>query len=488
MRIVSNPPDAASLMMSARSFGNYDLAGALADLIDNSLKAHASLVNLTCCFNAGNPVVRIQDDGHGMSPAELLAAMRPASTDPRQERPPDDLGRFGWGMKSASFSQCRLLTVLSSQGGVLSGAQWDLDDIDDWAMGVLSSEEAGALANPALISGSGTEVIWQKCDRLSEGGSLDEDGFTHAIASARRRLALVFHRFLQGEVRNRKLSIRLNGTAIEPHDPYLAGHAATQTLEKETLRVGEAEIEFQPFILPHYSKLLARELEDLAGEEGLSRNQGFYLYRGHRLIIHGTWFQLMRHSELSQIVRIRVDVPNSLDEMWKITVDKSDAQLPAPMRQRFRSLVALLKARASRVHRARGGRMDQPGSDRVWDRIAVRGQIRYRINRDHPLLARLLRHEEEDVSNAMRACVAAIEHAFPVTSFGNDFRTHPDDVHQTITDSDEFREFLSPAIMTMLLESDGKVEDMIEKLRKTEPFKQNWNIVEEFLKERKLVR
>src|SRR5437763_643227 len=94
---VQNPPDAASLMMSARSFGNYDLAAALADLIDNSINARATEVHITCLFGDAAPMVRVRDNGEGMSAAMLRDAMRPASRNPADERSPDDLGRFGWG-------------------------------------------------------------------------------------------------------------------------------------------------------------------------------------------------------------------------------------------------------------------------------------------------------------------------------------------------------------------------------------------------------
>ena len=91
--------------MSARSFGNYDLPSALADLIDNSITAEAKKVHLFCFYKSGAPEVRIIDDGLGMTERRLHEAMRPASSNPAHERSPDDLGRFGWGMKSASFSQ-----------------------------------------------------------------------------------------------------------------------------------------------------------------------------------------------------------------------------------------------------------------------------------------------------------------------------------------------------------------------------------------------
>ncbi len=86
------------------------------------------------------------------------------------------------------------------------------------------------------------------------------------------------------------------------------------------------------------------------------KNEGFYVYRNNRLIIYGTWFRLIKHGELSQIARISIDIPNSLDNIWKITIDKSDAQLPSALRARLRQIVTVLKSRAVKVHRSRGGR------------------------------------------------------------------------------------------------------------------------------------
>lgn len=169
MKFESNPPEAASLMMSARSFGNYDLPGAIADLIDNSIKARAKRIRIWCRYNAGEPEVRICDDGDGMSQGELIAAMRPASSNPTEKRASDDLGRFGWGMKSASFSQCRRLTVLTVQKGMRSGASWDLDDIQDWRMGVLSHDEVADASEGlhSLKNGTETAVEHREDPRLT---------------------------------------------------------------------------------------------------------------------------------------------------------------------------------------------------------------------------------------------------------------------------------------------------------------------------------
>src|SRR5262249_36293823 len=156
--------------------------------------------------------------------------------------------------------------------------------------------------------------------------------------------------------------------------------------------------------LPDHSKVTLSEYERLGGEEGFLRTQGFYIYRNHRLIINGTWFRLAKHGELSQLVRISVDIPNSLDHIWKITIDKGDAQLPAVLKNRLKQLVDGLKARSSRVFRAKGGRIDSDKTT-VWNRHARFGEIRYSINRKHPLVASLLRVDDPETKRAARAVI-----------------------------------------------------------------------------------
>ncbi|MDR6952976.1 hypothetical protein J2X65_002337 [Ancylobacter sp. 3268] len=484
MKYETNPPDAASLMISARSFGNYDLPGALADLIDNSIKAGAREVVLDCRFNDGSPEIRIRDDGHGLSGQELRVAMRPASSNPLAERAPDDLGRFGWGMKSASFSQCARLTVLSRRGGELTGCLWDLADVDGWRMGVLDAGDITSLASPELLTKDGVEVIWTNCDRLSENGSITQAEFNALIVHAGNRLALIFHRYLAGEVRGRKLTLRLNKRKIEPLDPFYRDHEATQQLEAEPLEIGGRTIDIQPFILPHYSKLLPNQYDQLGGEEGFLRNQGFYVYRNHRLIISGTWFRLLRHGELSQLVRVRVDIPNALDHIWKITIDKSDAQLPAVLRNRLRQIVDGLRRRSARVFRSRGGRLDRAGTTSVWSRYARDGEVRYAINREHPVIEALLDSGDDERKQTANAALKVIEQAFPVAAFAQDAARVPDAIHQTLTDPVIFKADLNAALPMLLMQAGGDFASLEALLRVTEPWCEAWGATEAVLKEK----
>jgi hypothetical protein len=484
MQYEANPPDAASLMMSARSFGNYDLPGALADLIDNSIKAGAREIALTCRYNDGNPEIRVRDDGHGLSGKELRDAMRPASSNPLVERSPDDLGRFGWGMKSASFSQCTRLTVLSRRGSEITGCVWDLADVDAWRMGVLDQNEIMVIGSTELLQKDGVEVVWSNCDRLSENGTLTQSEFNALIVHAANRLALIFHFYLGGEVPGRKLTIRLNNRKIEAIDPFYRGHEATQIFPTETLILGGKNINIQPFIMPHYSKLLPNQYDQLGGEEGFLRNQGFYVYRNYRLIISGTWFRLVRHGELSQLVRVRVDIPNALDHIWKITLDKSDAQLPAALRNRLRQLVEGLRRRSARVYRSRGGRLDRTGTTSVWSRHARAGEVRYSINRDHPIIEALLGSGSAEQKQTARAALKAIEQAFPVEAFVQDVVSEPDAIHQTITDPVAFKADLVATIPLLLEKVGGDLAALEALLRVTEPWCEAWGTTEAVLKEK----
>jgi len=484
MKYETNPPDAASLMMSARSFGNYDLPAALADLIDNSIKADAREITLTCRYNGGDPEVRVLDDGHGLSGQELRDAMRPASSNPLVERSPDDLGRFGWGMKSASFSQCTKLTVISRKGDELTGCVWDLEDVDAWRMGVLEADEIESIASPKLLAEDGVEVVWSDCDRLSENGTLTQPEFNALIVHAGNRLALIFHRYLSGEVPGHRLTIRLNNRKIEALDPFYRSHDATQHLEHEPLEIAGRTIDIQPFILPHYSKLLPNQYDQLGGEEGFLRNQGFYVYRNHRLIISGTWFRLVRHGELSQLVRVRVDIPNALDHMWKITIDKSDAQLPAILRARLLQLVDGLRRRSARVYRSRGGRLDRKGTTSVWSRYARGGEVRYAINREHPVIEALLDTPDVRHREAASAALKVIEQAFPVAAFSQDAAREPDAIHQTLTDPAAFRTDLIATLPVLLGQVDGDLAALEKLLMVTEPWCEAWGATEAVLKEK----
>ena len=324
-------PYAPILVESTRSIG-YSFESALADIIDNSIGKEATKVNIL--FSSKTPqYVAVIDDGKGMSEVELESAMRYGSRSSLDVRDKDDLGRFGLGLKTASLSQCRKLTVITKKDGEINAACWDLDYIiseRDWALKCFSGEEAKKLSFAENLENctSGTVVVWQEFDRILNGATNPQKVFDEKIERARNHVSLVFHRFMEGENFQSKLKIMFNNAEVDPIDPFLTTNPATQPLTEQTLRIDGSNIRVKPYILPYASKVSAKDKKKLGELCDLRSNQGFYIYRNKRLIIWGTWFRLIKVQELNKLARIRVDIPNTLDSIWEIDIKKSTASLP----------------------------------------------------------------------------------------------------------------------------------------------------------------
>ena len=411
-REIHLPPSAPDLLESMRAIG-YSFEAALADLIDNSIAADARTINVRFSVS-GEPYVAIIDDGIGMSPADLTSAMRHGSRNPDHPRDALDLGRFGLGLKTASLSQCRTLTVISLRDGTLSARRWDLDYIAkrrDWMLLDIPAHEASLLPHVADLNGHGTIVLWQQFDKIAAGGALTQDALGEHMDLAREHLSLVFHRFIGS--RQRPLAIALNLNPLGALDPFLTSHRATQSLPEEEFTVDGETVRVAPFILPHLSKLSAADLQIAGGEEGLRRNQGFYVYRNQRLIAWGSWFRLIRQEELTKLARVRVDITNRLDHLWRLDIKKSTAYPPDVLRTGFRQIITRITDSSRRVYTFRGRRA---GNDRIihaWDRNVVRGGVTYRINRQHPLVEAIERLLPEHDTPFFDQLLQVLEGTFP---------------------------------------------------------------------------
>lgn len=273
------PPSAASLTASLRDLG-YSFETAIADLIDNSISADATDIQIFCDMSRSVPVLVIADNGRGMTETEVIAAMHHGATDPRKEGAPKDLGRFGLGLKTASFSQCRRLTVVSTVKGQRAGAEWNLariEEDDDWFITVLDPDEVTAQPFFETLGETGTLVIWRDLDRLFEDGAGQkrDEIVNEKLAVVERHLSLVFHRFLAGEVKGRrKLTVRINGHPVTAFDPFCRKNEATQMLREEKVWIGDVAVVMQPYILPHHSRLSASEYDYYQDRSDFISNQG----------------------------------------------------------------------------------------------------------------------------------------------------------------------------------------------------------------------
>ncbi|WP_111748842.1 ATP-binding protein [Salinisphaera orenii] len=454
----------------------YSLSTALADIIDNSLTAGAGNINLLVDIEGAESAIGLLDDGHGMRESELLEAMRPGSRSPLEKRDQSDLGRFGLGLKTASFSQCRRLTVVSKRDGVSTAAIWDLDEVvrtDSWYVDIV--DDPRELKWSDRLSSDGTLVIWEKLDRLS-GGSHDEDqrNLVDQVDEAATHIELVFHRFLAGESSQPRIRIALNDRPLKPRDPFHIQHPATQIGPPEIFALGNSQLTIQAFTLPHHTNVSADEWRRCGGPEGYVKNQGFYLYRERRLIVHGTWFGLAQQKELTKLARVRIDMSNDMDPLWQIDVKKASARPPAPIRKRLKRLIDQIGAGSKRTYTRRGARLVSEDRLPVWVRNQDRGSINYALNRDHPILARFSEGLSPEQSRDFRYLLEVIESCIPIDALFADVSANPEDVRTHSMDAGVQEGVVCDTYRTLI--SNGVSPNDAELMMSSaEPFRSNWS-------------
>ncbi len=425
-------PLAAPLIQSLRAFG-YDLPTAVADLIDNSISAGAKNIWLTFHWSGIHSHIAITDDGQGMSEVSLVNAMRPGSRNPLEKRDAGDLGRFGLGLKTASFSQCSRLTVGTKPlGTALAVRAWDLDYVaarGEWRLLRGGSPAFQRACERLQDLNSGTVVLWENMDRVAAGTVADSEDdqkrFLERVDEVREHLAMVFHRFLEGRG---ALKFWINGTRVKPWDPFLTDVTATQLLTDLVLPLLGTQMQIKPYVLPHHSKLTGEAYAAAAGPRGWTAQQGFYVYRNKRLLAAGDWLGLgLRKEDHFKLARIQLDIPNSMDAEWEIDVKKSRASPPASIRNKLRQLAELTRREARAIYRHRGTPLvkGSPELKRLWTQKILHGRISYEISRDFPLTADLLAMGGE-VKRKVQALLELIEETVPVPQILIDGSENPD--------------------------------------------------------------
>ena len=477
------PPPAHAMIESLRGVG-YSTESAIADIIDNSIAAAARNVWVQFHFAGSQSWISITDDGIGMSDANLRRAMTLGGTHPWTARAQEDLGRFGLGLKTASFAQSRCLTVATKQGGQRFERRWDLDyiarpEINDWRL--LPNGRPGTEKLFEALDGmtSGTIVLWQDLDRITVGmlanDPASEDAFLATAEKVGEHLGMVFHRFLNGP--RPELQIWLNGLRVKPWDPFLENHPATEVTPVERVHSPHGVIELQGYVLPHKDRLTEQEASLAAGPEGWTAQQGFYVYRSRRMLVAGGWLGLgtprvWTMEEPYKLARLRLEFPNSADKEWDIDVKKSIARPPRLLRRRLTELADQVRSSAKQVfaHRgAYGRRAAVPDLQTAWIGRTTNGSTSYKINREHPAVARAV---EASGGAAIEQLLRLVEETVPIQ------RIWLDTVENGEIQKEAFAEAATPEVAdlarTTLWHLVTKVglarATALERLRKTEPF------------------
>jgi hypothetical protein len=436
-------PPSPFVMESMRAHG-YTLATAVADLIDNSIAAHAKVVTLTFHWAGSNTWISILDDGDGMPEARLDEAMRLGSSNPLDKREAGDLGRFGLGLKTASLSQCRSLTVATRQSGAAFAVRrWDLDylaqpDITGWRL--LTTPRDGSVDRLASlkVQEKGTVVLLEVLDRIVGEADITDVGirnhFQRLVQEVERHLEMVFHRLLE----KRRLRILLNGSELAPWDPFLRDHPATQRTPVDSIPIPgfDEPINLKGYVLPHKDKLGAEVHAHASGPAGWNAQQGFYLYRNERLIVAGSWLGLgpgrgWTKEEHYKLARLRLDVPSSMDQLWQLDVKKSSAHPPPMVAERLAGLAETVRKTAREVfsHRGKyGPRRRTEEMQRPWKSVSQHGFTTYRIDRKHPVLSALISDVSKESRAQLEAALRIIEETVPVHQIWLDAADRADDV------------------------------------------------------------
>jgi hypothetical protein len=477
------PPYAPVLMESTRALG-YSLEAAIADLLDNSISASATEIKIEF-WPMDDPYLYILDNGNGMYPEEATRAMQYGSRSPLEERAASDMGRFGLGLKTASLSQCRSLTLVSLKDGICSAREWDLDVINErqkWILLVPDEEEVANLPgiNQLKTYEAGTLIVWKKFDRLGAGSISFDNAFGKKMDDVRSNIALVFHRYISGETGLKRVSIHINNAPVSPADPFLAGKSE-QIMDIEPIVIDGVTITAIPYILPHVSRLTKEELQNLGGEDGLRRKQGFYVYRNRRLLVWGTWFRMLRQDELYKLARVRIDIPNSLDGLWNLDIRKSTAVPPEVVRRNLMRIVKRIADGSKRTWTFRGRKETREDIGHTWDRHKTREGIRYLINREHPLVETVCERIANQYETDFEHLLKLIEEGIPLNAIYVDMTEEEPFASQANT-LEKVRG-LALRILGSLDQESVVLEKRLAWMEKYEPFSLMPEVIEQLRKE-----
>jgi hypothetical protein len=398
-------PNPKSTINSYRSFG-YNLSTAISDIIDNSISANANEIRIDYKWIGNESFVSVSDNGKGMNLSELVLAMTPGSKDPEEERNEKDLGRFGMGLKTASFSQCKRLTcVTKKEGYAVIKRCWDIDYINsenEWQL--LDYVSDNTFINIIKNQKSGTLVLWEKLDRIVGNSEFKNESVKNAfyqeMINVKHHVSLVFHKFIE----TKRIKIFFQNTEVEAYNPFLLNlYPKPEMGQPENF--GNVEIKY--FILPHMSEIGKTDYEKSGGSLGWFQEQGFYIYRGDRLLVAGDWLGLEKKRDYSKLARIAVNITNADDFNWHLDIKKSTATPPIEIKKELSRIAKIAIMKSAKIYNWRGQKLVSENRninyEPLWvDEKSREGIKKYKINRNHPIIKLLLEENKKNSPKVLK--------------------------------------------------------------------------------------
>lgn len=443
-------PHAKMLLVALRSVG-YTNETAIADILDNSISGAATEIELY--FDWDNRRIIIADNGFGMDYQELMDAMEIGSADPNEMRPSEDLGRFGLGMKTASFSMAKKLLVISKKNSTISNAEWNLNTVaseDKWEISEYDESEISMILESVDTYTQynnwkqGTLIIISELDRLIDETNIEKSkkNFYKMIRNIKSHIAITFHRFMEEDA----LKISVNGNKLEAWNPFWIKSPATMELAREELFDGKNEVVVEPYILPHKSKYNSEEeFKEAAGVKDWRGHQGFYVYRNRRLLVYGTWFGKFRKEPAYNLARIKLDMSADSDFEWDIDIKKSKATLPVAIEEQITQIAYLAIEKSVAVYNSRGVYNRKNTSNNtslkyVWEqRKNISGNYMFYLNKKHPMLLKILSGMDENAQKELKTYLSLVESYSPTMLSG----VMDKETGFVVSDEDKKREILN---------------------------------------------
>ncbi len=359
-------PSARRTIASLRDIG-YELPQAIADIVDNSVEWGATRVDVDFHFDGTDSWIRIVDNGVGMDSATLTEALRYGSMRDYED---GALGKFGFGLKTASTSQCRRVVVASRRSPERARVEvraLDISHIEEtnrWEILIIDPEDRPRHLTEPLKNGTGTVVLWEDLDRVLDykdpWGTWANKKLLEQADLTARHLGMVFHRFLSGQVRRRKVRMYVNGSEVEPWDPFCRDQPEATELPSQDCRVGSENgmgiVHVVPYVLPAQADFTdSTAWQRASGPEKWNKQQGFYIYRSNRLIQWGGWSRMRTVDEHTKLARVSIDFTSDLDSAFGINISKAIVKLPPDLKRELDPVVSQVINIAKSRYNKRGG-------------------------------------------------------------------------------------------------------------------------------------
>ena len=386
-------PNPINLLESNRSLG-YSIEEAVSDLIDNSIAAKAKNISIYLNWNNSKPFFALTDDGIGMSIKnnELINSFKLGSSNPLEERDPNDLGRFGFGMKTASLSQSKSFVVLTktNEEGLVSRCL-DLNYItnldDGWKLRHTNKEELFGFDNIISNYDSGTAIIWNNWDKAP----VKKDDFDFISNKIYDYVSVCFHRFIEKDVK-----IFLNDNEIYACSPIPNNAGGAEEFSHISL-ASNREVKLSAYVIQHPMKWEENYEHSLNFNSyklfnGFERQQGIYIYRCNRLLTpNGGWLGVLKAGNSAKLARVTIDYPNNADTVWSLDITKTNAFIPYEFVNEIKAFTEKIKKR-SNIKINRGNRMIREKisntDGRMWKefRDNINESLKFVLNKDHELI------------------------------------------------------------------------------------------------------